>query len=91
MMSYHNALKVEVHGFSESINIKVERGMNGQELVNEVVMEWESVINRVAKCEFGEKMILCGRAARWWDEQIKDKINRRQEVYKKVVNGREDL
>ena len=34
---------------------------------------------------------MCGRAARWWDEQIKDKINARREVYKKVVNGREDL
>ena len=34
---------------------------------------------------------LGGRAARWWDEQIKDKINARRQVYKKVVNGREDL
>ena len=25
---------------------------------NEVVMEWESVVNRVAKCELGEKMIV---------------------------------
>ena len=61
-----------------------------QELVNEVVMEWESVVNRVAKCELGEKMIVCGRAARWWDEQIKDKINARQQVYKKVVNSGSD-
>ena len=38
--------------------------MKGQELVNEVVMEWQSVVNRVTKCEFGEKMIVCGRAAR---------------------------
>ena len=45
----------------------------------------------LAKCELGEKMIMCGRTARWWDEQIKDKINARREVYKKVVNGREDL
>ena len=34
---------------------------------------------------------MCGRAARWWDEQIKDRINARREVYRKVVNGREDL
>ena len=40
----------------------------------------ESVVNRVAKCELGEKMIVCGRAARWWDEQIKDRINARREV-----------
>ena len=36
-------------------------------------------------------MIVCGRAARWWDEQIKDKTNARRQVYKKVVNGREGL
>ena len=34
---------------------------------------------------------MCGRAARWWDEQIKDKINARRQLHKKVVNGREDL
>ena len=34
---------------------------------------------------------MCGRAARWWDEQIKDRINARQEMYRKVVNGPEDL
>ena len=81
----------EVHQFSENTKSKIERGMKGEELVNEVVMEWECVVNRVAKCELGEKMIVCGRAAKWWDEQIKDKINARWQVYKKVVNGREDL
>ena len=90
-LSYQNALMAEVHEFSESTKSKIEGGMKGQELVNEVVMEWESVVNRVAKCELGKKMMVCGRAARWWDEQIKDKINARQQVYKKVVNGREDL
>ena len=52
-----------MHRFSENIRSSVERGMKGQELVNEVVMEWESVVNRVAKCELGEKMIVCDRAA----------------------------
>ena len=53
---------------------KIERGMKGQELVNEVVMEWENVVNRVAKCELGEKMIVCGRAARWWMSRSKIKL-----------------
>ena len=90
-LSYQNALMAEVHELSENTKSKIERCMKGQELVNEVVIEWESVVNRVAKCGLGEKMIVCGRAARWWDEQIKDKINARRQVYKKVVNGREDL
>ena len=67
-LSYQNALMAEVHELSESSKSKIERGMKGQELVNEVVMEWgHRVVNRVAKCELWEKMIACGRVARWWD------------------------
>ena len=44
--------------------------MKGYDLVNEVVMEWENIVNRVAKSEVGEKMIVCGRVARWWDIEI---------------------
>ena len=28
-------------------------------------------------------MIVCGRAARWWDGEIRDKISLRREVYRK--------
>ena len=62
--------------------------MKGHDLVNEVLREWESIVNRVAKREVGDKMIVCGRAARWWD---KEKISLKREVYKKVIKGREDL
>ena len=34
---------------------------------------------------------MCGRAATWWDEQIKDIISARWEANRKVVNGQEDL
>ena len=46
--------------------------MKGYDLVNEVIMEWENIVNRVAKGEVGEKMIVCGRTARWWDNEIKE-------------------
>ena len=65
--------------------------MKAHDLVNEVLMEWENIVNRVAKSEVGEKMIVCGRAARWWDNEIKETISLRRELYKKVINGREDL
>ena len=44
--------------------------------------------NRAAKSEVGGKRIDCGRAARWWDNE---KISLRRELYKKVINGREDF
>ena len=40
-----------------------------------------------------EKRRLCvvSQLYRWWDIEIKDKINHRREVYKKVVGGRKEL
>ena len=90
-LRYQNGLRPEVHGFSESIKRKVEGGMKGHDLVNEVLREWESIVNRVARREVGDKMIVCGRAARWWDKELKEKISLRLEVYKKVIKGWEDL
>ena len=69
----------------------MQKGIKRHELVSGVLHEWESTVNRVAKKEVGEKMIVCGRAARWWDSELKDKISLRREVYKKVIRGREDL
>ena len=88
---YQEALKAEVDTFSESIKDRVQEGIKGHELVNLVLHEWESILNRVARNEVGEKLIMCGRAARWWDYEIKDKISLRREVYKKVISGREHL
>ena len=47
-----------MHGFSESIESKVEKGM-----------KWESTI---ANSELWGKMIVCGRAPRWWDNETKE-------------------
>ena len=48
-------------------------------------------MNRVAKMEVGEKVIVCGRSARWWDSEIKERIALRRQLYKKVISGRDDL
>ena len=43
------------------------------------------------KPEVGEKVIVCGRSVRWWDDEIKGKIQERREVYKRIVRGEKDL
>ena len=75
-LSYQNALKSEEDGLSESIKNKVERGIKGQELVNEVVIEWESVVNRVAMCEHGVKKIGCGGENRLLVSRSKTKLTK---------------
>ena len=84
---YCQAFRAEVESFSESIREKVVQGMRGRELVSEVLEDWESMVNRVAKAEVGEKVIVCGRAARWWDDEIKAKIEQRRELYKRILRG----
>ena len=86
-VTYQKALQDEVLGFTESVTQKVESGMKGEPLVQEIVHDWEDIVNRVAKSVVGEKTIVCGKSARWWDNEIKDKINRRREVYKKVIKS----
>ena len=90
-LKYQNALRAEVSGFSESIRGKIEKGMKGHSLVSEVLQEWEGIVNRVAKMEVGEKVIVCGRSARWWDSEIKERIALRRQLYKKVISGQDDL
>ena len=34
---------------------------------------------------------MCGRSVRWWDDEIKGKIQERREVYKRIVRGEKDL
>ena len=62
--------------------------MKGDPSVQEAVHEWEDIVNRVAKSVVGEKMIVCGKSARWWDNEIE---NSRRKVYKRVVSGRKEL
>ena len=60
--------------------------MKRHSLVSEVRKEWETIVNSVAKTVVEKKMIVCGRSARWWDSEIKDRIALRQELNKKVVS-----
>ena len=64
-LKYIMELQAEVSRFSESIQSKVASGMVGSTLVMNVLADWESIVNEVVKAVVGEKLIVCGRAARW--------------------------
>ena len=66
-------------GFYESIRQKENNGLNSLALVGEVLREWESIVKRVVNREVGEKMIVCESSARWWNHEVKDKINFKEE------------
>ena len=37
--------------------------------MDQVLKEWEGIITRVAKGMIGKKLIVCGWAAKWWDDE----------------------
>ena len=84
-------IQAEVSRFSESIQSKVASGMVGSRLVMNVLADWESIVNEVAKAVVGEKIIVCGRVARWWDAEVKAKIEHRRDVYRKIAGGQDEL
>ena len=53
--------------------------------------EWESIVTRVVMAEVGEKVIVCGRSVRWWDDEMKEKIQERRKKDRRIVSGQEDL
>ena len=63
--------------------------MRRNELVKGVLKEWENI--SVARDTVGEKVIVCGRSVRWWDDEIKAKIEQRRQLYKRMVRGQESL
>ena len=60
--------------------------MKGDQLVQEVLYEWEDLINRVEKTVVGEKMTVCGKSVRWWDNEIHS-----CKAYKKGASGKKEL
>ena len=84
-------MRAKFESFSESIQDKIVQGMRGRELVREVLEDWESIVNRVAKAEVGEKVVVCGRVVRWWDNEIKAKIEQRRGLYKKIIRGEDEV
>ena len=62
----------------------------GSDLVNAMVQDWEDTVKGITSKEIGEKMIVCGKAGRWWDGEIKEKIRLTRQVYKEISSVRED-
>ena len=48
-------------------------------------------MNRVAKAEVGEKVVVCGRAVTWWNNEIKAKTEQRKELYKRTLRREDEL
>ena len=45
----------------------------------------------VWEAEVGEKVVVCSRTVRWWDDEIKAKIEQRRELNKRILGSEDEL
>ena len=83
VIRYKKALSIGEPNFIKEIRSIEESNIHGHALIQEVLNSWEKRVTKVAKSVIGERMVVCGRSTKWWDEEIKGKIKQRREVYKR--------
>ena len=55
-----------------------------------IIEGWEELVNTTASRVLGRKLIVCKRAVKWWDEEIKQAIRVRRESHAKYAAGKTD-
>ena len=55
-----------------------------------IIEGWEKLVNTTASRVLGRKLIVCKRAVKWWDEEIKQAIRVRRESHAKYAAGKTD-
>ena len=64
------SLKEDALGFKHKGRVVLLGYFNARVGRSTDVEDWESIVNRVAKVEVGEKVVVCGKAVRSWDDEM---------------------
>ena len=87
---YQEALKLEVDLFTEKLHNYKMTCTPGIDTVKMALIEWEKVVNRVARKIVGRKKIVCGRSVSWWDDELRGMVRERRACHKRVLEGNVD-
>ena len=87
---YQEALKLEVDSFTEKLHNYKMTCTPGIDTVKMALIEWEKVVNRVAREIVGRKRIVCGHSVSWWDDELRGMVRKRRACHKRVLEGSVD-
>ena len=87
---YQEALKLEVDLFTEKLHNYKMTCTPGIDTVKMALIEWEKVVNRVARKIVGRKRIVCGCSVSWWDSELRGMVRERRACHKRVLEGSVD-
>lgn len=64
-------------------------GLSAEEKATGLAALLQREVERIASECVGKKMIIEGRAARWWDSEVRDAVKTRRQVYEKIKETRQ--
>ena len=66
-----------------TIGTEMERIRAGAKIIE----GWEQLVKDTACKVIGKKLILCNKAVKWWDEEVKEAIRVRRETHTKCLSS----
>ena len=53
-----------------------------------IIEGWEQLVKTTASKVIGKKLIICNRAVKWWDEEVKEAIRVRRKVHARYTSSK---
>ena len=66
-----------------TVGTEMERNRAGAKIIE----GWEQLVKDTACKVIGKKLILCNKAVKWWDEEVKEAIRVRRETHTKCLSS----
>jgi len=81
---YEQGIANEVDGYAQYVEGFLQQPCISKEDITNIVKRAENIITEVANTVIGTKLIIPGRAAKWWSDDIKSKIRERRQLWQEV-------
>ncbi|CAB1110306.1 unnamed protein product [Ectocarpus sp. CCAP 1310/34] len=82
---FQKGLAGSVESFRKLLRSVEDGQVDVQTAGDRVIEGWESIVNATAERVVGRKVVRCGVSVKWWDDELKEEIGERREVFKQYL------
>ncbi|CAB1103133.1 unnamed protein product [Ectocarpus sp. CCAP 1310/34] len=83
---FQKGLAGSVESFRKLLRSVEDGQVDVQAAGDRVIEGWESIVNATAERVVGKKVVRCGVSVKWWDDELKEEIGERREVFKQYLS-----
>ncbi|CAB1112777.1 unnamed protein product [Ectocarpus sp. CCAP 1310/34] len=83
---FQKGLAGSVESFRKLLRSVEDGQVDVQTAGDRVIEGWESIVNATAERIVGRKVVRCGVSVKWWDDELKEEIGERRDVFKQYLS-----